>query len=129
MKIDTAMCGDFATAYIGVNTYCVYGNVINILFIERNICYLSHAVYVSQYIHNYSSMNIKLILKCILLILSAYYCHRHPRFHIPTVIYLLLSRGIPTGMQPSVFHLFPCTDATPLAVRKAVVSYRKSIEK
>jgi hypothetical protein len=46
-KTDTAMCDDFVTAYIGVCACCVYGNGINILFIERNICYLSQAVYIS----------------------------------------------------------------------------------
>jgi len=68
-KTDTVMFDNFATVYIGVST-CVYGNGINILFIERNICYLSHAVYIyiSQNIHNYSSINIKLILNCTLLI-------------------------------------------------------------
>jgi len=35
---DTAMCDDFPLAYIYVSTCCVYGNDINILFIERNMC-------------------------------------------------------------------------------------------
>ena len=36
-KTDTAMCDGFVQTSIGVTLCCVYGNNINILFIQRNM--------------------------------------------------------------------------------------------
>jgi hypothetical protein len=43
------MCDDFATVGIGLSTFHIYGNRINILFIKRNIYNRSPTVYIYIY--------------------------------------------------------------------------------
>jgi hypothetical protein len=119
-KIDAAMCGDVLTACIGVSTSCVEGNVMNILFIERNICYLSQTV-IYIYIYIYITTHPKLLFHERNYFLIICYCYDRLTivtaaflFPILTVICLLFRLRLPTCMQLPVFPLFLCTDVIPL---------------